>query len=87
MKFAKYSRGEGRLIGGGAARTVDGGDGAREPSYVASRREPRSVWRAVRVEAPEETGGSVMVAAAAEVAETDTGEIGAAVGAGPRRAK
>ena len=76
-------------MGGGTARTVDGGDGAREPSNVASRREPRSVWRAVRLEAPEEIGGSVMVAtvAAAEVAETETGETGAAAGAGPRRAK
>ena len=73
-------------MGGGTARTVDGGDGAREPSNVASRREPRSVWRAVRLEAPEEIGGSVMVAAA-EVAETETGETGAAAGAGPRRAK
>ena len=58
---------------------VKGGKGEREPSMVASRWGQRSVWRAVRDETEEGTGGSV--------AEAETGDGGAGVGAGPRRAK
>ena len=72
-KLAKYRRGEGRLGGGATIRTVSGSEDARELStIVVSRRD----GRAVREEAPEDTGGSV-----------EAGDEGTVAEAGPRSAR